>query len=335
MSGHTCQRVITRSSWRRREPRLQILNFEDVHIAAASLLRSLQEQGAVLLKMPASGGLPDHVQACFSACRRFFERPLEEKAQHGAGNGVGQQHGYMSYLEDKEGGSECFEVKCFFDAAFRWPPDPPNLQRAVSDACTTLHEAALQVLDALISALHLRKAHVHSLLDAPASPDVPLDVVSHSAMRVWSYTRALRSGWHADNTLLTIAPAASCVGLHCRLLDGTSVYPERQMLPDHLLVFAGDALSYLSGGRLLALMHEVTPPPSAAPRLSMPFFLRARRMAYLDPACASCGSADERILALPRLRVSDLERNVGNVRSSWFWKRLHYFAGCEWHAEQL
>ena len=68
----------------------------------------------------------------------------------------------------------------------------------------------------------------------------------------------------------------------------------------------------------------------------MPFFLRARRAAELNPSAASTGLRDRRVLSLPPLRVSALEQNATNVRMSWFWKRerLPYFEGCEWHPDE-
>ena len=68
----------------------------------------------------------------------------------------------------------------------------------------------------------------------------------------------------------------------------------------------------------------------------MPFFLRARRAALLEPAKASAGFSDKRRASLPRLRVLDLELNHTNVRMSWWWKqeRASYFEGCEWHEDE-
>ena len=64
----------------------------------------------------------------------------------------------------------------------------------------------------------------------------------------------------------------------------------------------------------------------------MPFFLRGRRVALLEPAIASPGLDNERVYSLPPLRVLDLEMNVGNLRMDWFWKRerRRYFHGIEW-----
>ncbi|KAL1503882.1 hypothetical protein AB1Y20_012345 [Prymnesium parvum] len=335
------ERAWGRSRWR--PPRrallpLQLLTMADLETPSggAALLRALQRDGLALLRAPPP--LAPAVSRCLAVCRDFFALPAAEKARHGAGPGSGQQHGYMSMLDD--GGSECLELKLCHDAAFEWPP---RLQRAAAAAVRALLGAARRALEAVAAALGMRRAYVAALLD-DAGASVRLEEASHSAARVWCYTRGVRSGWHADNTLLTVAPRGTAVGLRCRLLDGRRastprecVYPEKLMEPDQLVVFAGDALSYLSGGRVPALVHEVIPPVcNDHPRLSMPFFLRARRAAVLEPQAASPHITDPRVRSLPPLRVSDLEANVRNVRMSWFWKQdgMGYYDCCEWHPDE-
>ena len=171
---------------------------------------------------------------------------------------------------------------------------------------------------------------------------------------MWQYTKGQPSGWHCDNTLLTLAPRGSSVGLEVRSpLDGRSFSPESSMSADELLVFAGDSLSYLSSGRVPALMHRVVPPPpppiSSAhstthadpPRLSCPFFLRARRSATLEPRRVELEprrvELEPRSGGLPPLLVAALEHNADNLRSRWPWKcrgplAEYYSQGVQWHA---
>jgi hypothetical protein len=238
------------------------------------------------------------------------------------------------------------------------------------------YTALMPELDAVMLALGFDQAHVDGLVDSrragddderPAyaagkarsglvhasgearaaieSPEgIALRSASHSALRVWQYTHGQPSGWHCDNTLLTLAPRGSSVGLEVRSpLDGRSFSPESSMSADELLVFAGDSLSYLSSGRVPALMHRVVPPPPAPiscahstthadpPRLSCPFFLRARRSATLEPLL------EQRSGGLPPLLVAALEHNADNLRSRWPWKcrgplAEYYSQGVQWHA---
>ena len=196
-----------------------------------------------------------------------------------------------------------------------------------------------------------------------APEGIALSSASHSALRVWQYTKGQPSGWHCDNTLLTLAPRGSSVGLEVRSpLDGRSFTPESSMSADELLVFAGDSLSYLSSGRVPALMHRVVPPPPPSPissahstthadppRLSCPFFLRARRSATLVPRGGGLpplwGEGNSAVVStcmprsggLPPLLVAALEHNADNVRSRWPWKCRgpladYYSQGVQWHA---
>ena len=196
-----------------------------------------------------------------------------------------------------------------------------------------------------------------------APEGIALSSASHSALRVWQYTKGQPSGWHCDNTLLTLAPRGSSVGLEVRSpLDGRSFTPESSMSADELLVFAGDSLSYLSSGRVPALMHRVVPPPPPSlissahstthadpPRLSCPFFLRARRSATLVPRGGGLpplwGEGNSAVVStcmprsggLPPLLVAALEHNADNVRSRWPWKCCgplaeYYSQGVQWHA---
>lgn len=145
-------------------------------------------------------------------------------------------------------------------------------------------------------------------------------------MRVWHYwPGGVGNEAHADNTLLTISPAGTRVGLGVRVLgDGRHVWPEARMADGECLLFAGDALGVLTRGAVPALLHWVEPPKAEA-RMSMPFFLRPRLDALLDPArvCRAAPPADA-----PRvdpLRQRELEQNAQNVRWRWPWKRTAYY----------
>lgn len=298
------------------------------------LCEALCGDGVALLTLEHAA---DAVQACYDSCRAFFELPLQAKARHGAGNGTGQQHGWMSMLDDDER-AECFEAKLCYDRGYAWPS--AALQSSIVAAFTPLHEAARACLNALCVALGMDVGVVHSYLDA-AQPR--LADCSHTAMRVWSYTGAPggasgRCGVHVDNSLLTLAPAGSAVGLVVRHRCGGSSgggealsRPELQMRRGDVLVFAGDALGFLSAGRVRAPMHEVRCASDAAgpPRLSMPFFLRPRSGAVLDPAAASPGAP--RASELRPLRTADLEANADGVRSRWPWKADEYYRGATWY----
>ena len=75
---------------------------------------------------------------------------------------------------------------------------------------------------------------------------------------------------------------------------------EDGLQPDELTVFAGETLTFLSGGEIPAPLHRVRSPSSASGRLSMPFFLRARPLALLtplqrEPSCEGAGKLAARV----------------------------------------
>jgi len=376
---------------RRRVRRLASFDVVDLTNSGGAVLHALCRDGAVLLRPAADERLSEAAATCFEACSGFFARPFSEKTHHYAASGVGQAHGYMDYLTDDEG-SECFEAKLHYDRRFCWPTKPTGMRAAVEAAADVQRRSALMLLDAIVRALPLDVAHIDSLLDArmasdasrpasrgggggggvcggsggsgggAASSTLDLEAASHTAMRVWQYTHGRPSGWHCDNTLLTLAPRGSSVGLQAKSpVDGASFEPEALMDETELLAFAGDALSFLTAGRVPALMHCVVPPPpppstprcpasaapaaatqhgtqryarKGAPRLSCPFFLRARRGASLRPLLV----AAEHPPPPPPLLVAELEHNAGNLRSRWPWKlqgpHASYYQGTQqtWHA---
>jgi isopenicillin N synthase-like dioxygenase len=302
----------------------------DTPAAQAALLTALCRDGLAILTLDKLD-VNKHVQRCYAACQRFFMLPFNAKVAHSAGPGPGQAHGWMEYLDEDEG-SECFEAKLHYDKRFAWP-EQAGFERAVVGLLQLLLQAAHRALFALTDALEIERELATALLDDTAqSSATDFERCSHTAMRVWSYTRGRPTGWHCDNSLLTLAPSGSSVGLRVRLTSGALCEPEREMKPGELIVFAGDALGYMSRGRVPALMHEVVPPrtgdgPSAAPRLSAPFFLRGRHDAHLTPPPP-----------LPPLSIRALERNVGNLRSHWPWKQTGplrtYYDDQQWHAAE-
>ena len=185
-------------------------------------------------------------------------------------------------------GVEIFEAKVHHDPRFPWPDS--DTMAAVLEARSVLHDVGMRCLRALVKPLGLDWQYLESILDGPSPP---LTTCSNSTMRVWHYPPdGAGSEMHCDNTLLTIAPAGSRIGLGIRRFrDNSSCFPEEQMTPGAVLVFAGDALSYLTAGRLPACVHWVTPATDCA-RISMPFFLRARRDAKLNPPPEMAGRVE-------------------------------------------
>ena len=317
------------SHWRKKQDKI-LLSFSvdelgKPHVQAA-LLWAMQTHGAVVLTLPPEANLADKVAACYSAAATFFRQAESRKAPYMGSDDVGRQHGWLCPSPNKANGTQFFEVKKHYDeSSWSWPTEPSSLATAATEAYEVMRSASTSALNALVEALGMDPQYVLSHLDSSHPSPPPLADASHSAMRIWSYQAGTQpSSWHCDNSYVTVGARGSCRGLHVRLFDGRCVYPEDFLSDDQIIVYAGDTLSYLSGGRIRALMHEVSCPPAGQPpRLSIPFFLRARRDGVLRPALASRGLPAAAVL--PPLRVEDLEENEGGVRQSWEWKRERYY----------
>ena len=316
-----------RADWRHR--RRKVLPSVDLDalenpLEQQRLLQGLQAHGAVVLTLPKAAHLQAHVTACYAETAAFFRRSMREKAPHAISEEC--QHGCAIY----EDGTEFFEVTRSVDPRlWSWPSEPRGLRDALTNAYKCMSAVAVRVLEVLLRALRMDADVVLSTLDSaqPKPFDGPTDRgASHSALRIWSYpVGALPTAWHCDNSLLTLGARGTSRGLRARLLDGQLAYLEDHLGPDQVVLYVGDSLSYLTGGRLLPLMHEVVSPAAdTARRLSMPFFLRPRRAAILRPALASPELTSAK--TLPPLGVVDLEEDAGGVRTQWEWKRTQYFS---------
>jgi isopenicillin N synthase-like dioxygenase len=329
-------RSTTRSSWAAcrkgslTSSGLVSIATDELHEARvqAELLRACQTYGAVVLTLPRSERLSERVAACYASSSAWFAQAEEAKAPFAGSDGIGRQHGWLCYSN----GTQLFEVKRWFnESEWRWPSQPREFASAATEAFELFRDVSTRALEALVAALGMDPQYVLTLLDS--SHPVPdsscatrsLADASHSAMRIWSYQPGTPpTAWHCDNSFVTLGARGSMRGLHVRLLDGRCVYPEDYLDDDSVVLYCGDTLSYLSGGRILPLMHEVAcPAADRPPRLSIPFFLRARRGEVLRPALASRGLPAAAVL--PELEVEDLEENEGGVRQSWAWKNTRYY----------
>ncbi|ETW03829.1 hypothetical protein H310_05186 [Aphanomyces invadans] len=121
-------------------------------------------------------------------------------------------------------------------------------------------------------------------------------------------------GSHADLGLVTVSPCATLPGLQMWNLDRmlwTDVESDASTL--HFSVFAGETLGYITNGLIQAPLHRVPATvveDEATRRMSMPYFLRARPQACLNPT---------RPKDVPPLTVRDLmEERIFKTRP---WRR--------------
>ena len=275
------------------------------------------------------------------------------------------KHGYTNELNDPSRGRESFECKVHHELDFFWPDFPvrgvgPSKPRTVKTAwCDIMRHLitnAKHALEGVVTEMDKMLDHKHifyELLDMDAGNAIEeyendpdrhqvgsssrlrhdLANCSNSAMTVQQYSYGVGTDWKTDDTLLTIMPAGSAVGIKTRFLDGREWYPETtaEMERQHsnvlswigggdgdMLCFAGEQLSYLTGGAIPALMYRVDPPrtkpePGETPPLALinfMFRLRGRRNQDLKPPHP-----------LPRIPVHEIESNKDGLCDKFFWKK--------------
>ncbi|ETV72693.1 hypothetical protein, variant 1 [Aphanomyces astaci] len=167
-------------------------------------------------------------------------------------------------------------------------------------------------MEAVCAVLNIDRSFVFNELldDVSAPPTSAADVTATdpscrygaSVLRVYNYRNKkadvhtadnrrmdlhMSCGSHADLGLVTVSPCATVPGLQMWNLDRmlwTDV--ESDASPLHFSVFAGETLGYLTNGLIQAPLHRVPATvvaDEASRRMSMPYFLRARPEACLNP----------------------------------------------------
>lgn len=221
---------------------------------------------------------------------------------------------------------------------------PPNCAQAAHDLFDALRILAMSFLSELSFRIAGSAEVLAGLVRYDSGP---------SALRAMHYDRigelpaqlsklppseaeeALRGTFppHTDGSLLTLAPRAACAGLRVRHYGtGAWVDVEEAMAPDEAIVFAGDALSFVSRHHLPALMHHADASRMLGrlpqTRLSLPFFLYPDAESVLDASATLPYLLRAIPLSGPTLLPArDLVDNTHNCRDGWPWKRLAYYQG--------
>ena len=136
-------------------------------------------------------------------------------------------------------------------------------------------------------------------------PPPPLKRSGASVLRIYKYYKDKShppslpaTGCHSDLGLITVALRSAVPGLMIfhetqGMMDVERVQSGEEEGPDELIVFAGEALGLITGGRIRAPVHYVDESFIGQPRFSFPFFLRPRPEAdisqLIDPSVQNLG----------------------------------------------
>ncbi len=278
--------------------------------ARKRLCQNLRTHGFCLVKAPRALRVGSTVERVYENARVFFRLPTERKDA----SRCPTEHGYLN----PEGNYQCFQVKSRHGDGFAWPGQ--GFQAAFVAAYALLEQVALTCFDVCAEDLGCDPSRLRSLLDVGAPHEVP----ARTAMRCIEYSRAEETqneyADHTDLSFVTVAPRGSCAALRVRdMLSLKEVDVEQAMGPETLLVFCGDLMARLTGNSFPAAMHRPVGAWEGADtdsRYSLPFFLRGRSDAVLDPRDAGQGSEGG-----GPVPVWMLENNTGGSRDSFPWKK--------------
>jgi len=282
--------------------------------ARKKLCQNLRTHGFCLVQAPRALRVGSTIDRAYENARVFFRLPTERKDA----NRCPTEHGYLN----PEGNYQCFQVKSRHGASFTWPGQ--GFQSAFVAAYKLLEQVALACFDVCAADLGCEPSGLRDLLDV----DAPREVPARTAMRCIEYTRVeeTRNEYadHTDLSFVTVAPRGSCAALRVRdMLSLKEVDVERAMGPDTLLVYCGDLMARLTGNSFPAAMHRPVGAWEGADanyRYALPFFLRGRSDAVLDPRNAGQGSKGGEPVP-----VWMLENNVGGSRDSFPWKKAQAY----------
>lgn len=259
--------------------------------SVSRFFQALRRQGYAVVELPPETSAA--VRAAHKAVAEFFDKnSLDSKNQYNLDK-QGFRYGYWPAAHM---GKELFQVR-LTDSKAKWPSDSfrstcvecfDSLQ-AAGEACllaigTHLYSGAGKPAQGAIATTNAKwKAYWSSLCKGCTPTDNPH---ASSLLDLFRYYKATTSScssceMHVDYGLLTLVPRATG-------LAGLEVYnwergcwdkAEKDLATNECVVFAGESLSRIAGGRFAALPHRVIVPPKASggpsTRISSPFLLFA------------------------------------------------------------
>jgi len=166
-----------------------------------------------------------------------------------------------------------------------WPHAAAGDRPLLMALFNTLEELAKVVLKAILTSLkHQVGSDLGMLLEDPDNEFGPnvLRSFLYRGKTHRSGRRSLASSVHSDMGLVTVVPRSSWPSLQLwEPFREELVFPEDELGPMDVLVFAGETLAFLTGGVITAPLHAVPFVDTTDRRCSAPFFLRAAPEAEL------------------------------------------------------
>lgn len=269
--------------------------------AGAEFTDSLRNTGfAILQNHPIPASLVTEILRQWSG---FFAGTDKYGYSYDPASDDGGRAGYFPIeVSETAVGHETRDLKEFFHV-LPGGPMPPGF----GDRCNAYRELGFSLGARLLD--WLQQHSPDSVTDALSVPLSDMLCRETSLLRILHYPPlrgdespgAVRAAPHEDINLLTLLPVADEPGLQVVDRDGRwiDVYSER----NDLIVNSGDMLQEATGRYYPSTRHRVVNPGGPvrnASRLSMPFFLTARREIRLSDRYTAGSYLDERLRLISR-----------------------------------
>ncbi len=235
----------------------------------------------------------DLIQKAYTVQSRFFDLPTASKTRYEVAE-LGGQRGYTGFGKEHAKDHHAPDLKEFWHigqpfseaeakdkgyAVNLWPTELPEFKTVMMDLYHRLEICALQLLEAC--SLYLGEPAAR-LRDIAVKGDSILRLINYPPIPADVHPLSVRAAAHEDINLITLLIEATASGLEIK--DRNGQWLPVVTPPGCIIVDAGDMLQNLTNGYLKSTTHRVANPDNSRERrLSMPFFMHARREVPLDP----------------------------------------------------
>ncbi|WP_084227117.1 isopenicillin N synthase family oxygenase [Nostoc sp. KVJ20] len=274
-------------------------------LIANQIASALQEIGCFYLKNHDIS--PTLVAQAFAQAKHFFALPLEDKKQIALTEkchrgyipmGMSSILSEQFYFGREMNPEELNKVDHPFHQANQWLQNQPEFQEAMLQFFAACHASTLKVLEALAIALKLPKSYFTEL---HSEQNHAVGLHHYPGTSQLSPAQNIRLGEHTDGNTITYVFQHEVEGLEISTKTGERV--PVPIIPDTVVVMAGEILQRWTNDKVYATKHQVVIPPASEniqPRYSFAFFASPNNDAEI--ACPeSCLGANETAKYLPIL----------------------------------
>ncbi|MBW4687708.1 MAG: hypothetical protein KME40_22005 [Komarekiella atlantica HA4396-MV6] len=246
-------------------------------LIANQIASALQEMGCFYLKNHSISATL--IAQTFAEAKHFFALPLEEKKQisltqkchrgyipMGMSSILSEQFYFGREMKPEELGA----LDHPFHQPNQWLQNQSEFREAMLQFFTACHTSTLKVLEALAIALKLPKSYFAEL---HSEQNHAMGLHHYSAASEPAKTQNIRLGEHTDGNTITYVFQHEVEGLEICTKTGERV--PVPLIPDTVVVMAGEILQRWTNDKVYATKHQVAIPYTSQgikPRYSFAFF---------------------------------------------------------------